>query len=296
MRVCHLAVEVAGIDDAPSPALRARWPAAAARRAFGRPSPRRAVRSARPTHDPATLSHAPADHGHHAVRRGGRGLRRHPRRAGRPDRHDAAAGRDAGRHRPAARALRSRQDARRAVLHLAVGRAARRFRHLDLAAAGRARPRPQPPAGDARTVDRGAAPGARHRRAAGRHRRAPPRHGGGGRHRRRQRRGAVHSRFPLGPGAHPAVRRAVADLRDFRPRIAAARPALRDAVLPLREHPAAALRPDARPARPHDHAGRGAGAAARRHHRAAAQAVAEGSARPRLCRHRPREGLFGDRR
>ena len=172
----------------------------------------------------------------HAVRRGGRRLRRDPRRARRSDRHDAAARRDRGRHRPAARALRARQVHRAAVLHLAVRRRAGRFRHLDLAPAGCARPGLQPAAGDAGTRHRRAAHGGGDRRHAGGHRRARARHGGRGRHRHRQRRGALHSRFPVGPGADPAVRRAGAGLRHFRPRVAAPRPALRHPVLSVREH------------------------------------------------------------
>ena len=207
-----------------------------------------------------------AHHGYHPVRRGGRGFRGDPHRAGRPDRHDAAARRQPSRHRPASRALRPRQVADRAILHLAVGRGAWRLRHLDLAPAGCARPRDGTAPGHARAVDRGPTHRHRDRRAAGRHRRARARHGGRGRNRCRQRRCAFHSRLPVGAGAHPAVRRAVAGLRDFRPRLAAARAAFRHAVLSLRKHPAAALRPDEGSHQPHVHAGAGAGAAARGDH------------------------------
>ena len=173
----------------------------------------------------------------HAVRRGGRGLRGDPRRARRSDRHDAAARRQPGRHRPAARALRPRQVARSSssssgspASRMAISAPRSRCgRTCSAWCIG-------PAAGDARARHRRAADRACDRRTAGGHRRARARHGGRGRHRRRQWRGALHPRFPVGPGVHPAVRRADAGLRDLRPRLAAPRPALRHAVLSVREH------------------------------------------------------------
>ena len=214
---------------------------------------RRVCRSA---HDPPTLPRPPAHHGRHAARRVGGGVRHHPRRAGRPDRHDAAARREPGRHRPAAGALRPRQVASSsnissgcraccAAISAPRSRCARtccRWCSNRLPAT-------------LELVDRRAAHRARHRHAAGDPRRARARHGGRSRHRRRQRRGALHPRLPVGAGADPALRRAVAGLRDFRPRVAAARTALRHAVLSLRKHLAAALRPDQGPDQPHVHAG-----------------------------------------
>ena len=160
-----------------------------------------------------------------------------PPRARRSDRHDAAARRLAGRHRPPARALRPRQIDPRAVLHLArpascTAISARRSRCAQNVLEGRSRP----PAGDARALP----PRAPHRRSLGgtlafvatRWRETPAETGvdivNGI--------ALVGARFPLGPGAHPRLRRRLSGLRDFGPRLADARSSLRHAVLSDRKH------------------------------------------------------------
>ena len=127
-----------------------------------------------------------------------------------------------------------------------------RFRHVDLDPPQRALDRAEPAAGDA---------GAEPSRAAHRRRRSARRFAfvatrwrethGGDRRRRRQRHRAFRAGFPLGPGADPGARRRLAGVRDFRPRLAAARSPLRHAVLPDREPASAPLRHHRRPARPH---------------------------------------------
>ena len=169
------------------------------------------------------------DDGHHAVRRRGDRVRRHPRRARRSDRDDAAARRLGRGHGPAARALRARQIDPRAVRHLARQRRARRFRHLDLAAPERAlnHSRAACPATLelcllALLIAAGCSAGRwrSSRRAGARRRRRPA----------STWRAASRSRCPISCGALALILAfgvAVPGLRDFRPRLAAPRPSLR---------------------------------------------------------------------
>ena len=221
-----------------------------------------------------------------------------PRRARRSDRHDAAARRDRGRHRAPARPLRPRPLDPRAVLHLARQRrctatSARRSRSARTCSAivlnrlpatlelSLARARSSP-----------SSLGAALAFVATRWRETPAETGVDVAN------GVALSvpDFLWGLALILALGVAWPVLRDLRPRRAAPRPPVRHAVLPDREPAAAPLRHHRRPPRPHADAGAGAGAAARRGHRAAPEVLAEGGDEPGLRDAGAHQGLFREPR